>query len=68
MIDITLNGEPYKIETKLNIIDLLDSLSIDSRSVAIELNLEILPKSFWHNTLIKSGDKIELVQFVGGGV
>ena len=67
MINITLNGELFVLGQETNIIQLLEKLGVDRRSVAIELNLEILPKSRWEKTIIAKGDKIELVQFVGGG-
>ncbi len=43
------------------------SAGIDPRRVAIELNLEILPKTDYGTTSLRDGDKIEIVQFVGGG-
>ncbi len=68
MIIIKLNGEDFECDTPIDIYGLLEVLEIDNRSVAIELNLEIVPKSLWEQTILKSGDRIELVQFVGGGI
>lgn len=67
MIVVKLNGEDFTCDEHLNFFELLELIGIDSRSVAIELNLEILPKSMWETTKICQNDKIELVQFVGGG-
>lgn len=65
-MEIVLNGEPMSIES-LTLLGLLDRLKIDPRRVAIELNLDILPKSDYEKTILKDGDKLEIVHFVGGG-
>ena len=64
---ITLNGEPFEIDEPLSIADLLTRLAIDPRRVAIEHNLEILRRNAFADTLIHEGDRIEIVNFVGGG-
>jgi thiamine biosynthesis protein ThiS len=45
----------------------LDQLGLNPGRVAIEYNLEILPKTKWEATQIAMGDRLEIVQFVGGG-
>ena len=47
--------------------DLLASLGIDGRRVAVERNREIAPKSLWSQIVLAEGDQLEIVQFVGGG-
>ena len=64
---ITLNGEPYEIEQPLTVSDLLARLSIDPRRVAVEHNLEILRRHAFADTFVHEGDRIEIVNFVGGG-
>jgi thiamine biosynthesis protein ThiS len=64
---ITVNGEEIEISTPLSIAGLTEKLEIDRRKVAIERNLEIVPKSLFDDTPIMDGDRIEIVQFVGGG-
>ncbi|SNB48072.1 sulfur carrier protein ThiS [Geobacter sp. DSM 9736] len=65
-MQITVNGELQ--ETKgATVLELLQELDIDPRRIAIELNLEILPKMEYEKTRLKSGDRIEIVHFVGGG-
>jgi thiamine biosynthesis protein ThiS len=46
---------------------LLRELGLDGGRVAIERNLEILPRSVWSETRVQAGDRYEIVQFVGGG-
>ncbi|MAU66916.1 sulfur carrier protein ThiS [Hyphomonas sp.] len=68
---ITLNGETREIEPGTTVAMLVALISgaegRDSRGVAIERNLEIVPKSEHASTVLEDGDRIEVVQFVGGG-
>jgi sulfur carrier protein len=68
---ITLNGEAREIEPGTTVAMLVVMLSGDEgrdpRGIAIERNLEIIPKSEHASTMIEDGDRIEVVQFVGGG-
>ena len=64
---ITLNGEPYELDEPLSVADLLMKLSIDPRRVAVEHNLTILKRALFDDTLVHEGDRIEIVNFVGGG-
>ncbi len=64
---ITLNGEPFDLEQPLTIADLLARLAIDSRRVAIEHNLTILRRPAYPDVRVEDGDRVEIVNFVGGG-
>lgn len=64
---ITLNGEPYALERPMSIAELLMKLSIDPRRVAVEHNLTILKRHLFTDTVVHEGDRIEIVNFVGGG-
>ena len=64
---ITLNGEPYELEEPLSVADLLMKLAIDPRRVAIEHNLTILKRHLFAETVVREGDRVEIVNFVGGG-
>jgi len=64
---ITLNGEPYDLDSPLSVADLLARLSIDPRRVAVEHNFTILKRQLFADTLVNEGDRIEIVNFVGGG-
>lgn len=46
---------------------LIEELNLEASRIAVELNLEILPKSLWATTLLADGDRVEIVHFVGGG-
>ena len=64
---ITLNGEPYDLDEPLSVADLLVRLAIDPRRVAVEHNLTILRRPLFTETLVHEGDRVEIVNFVGGG-
>jgi sulfur carrier protein len=65
-VNICLNGESSSVSAS-NIKELLESLEIDAKRVAVEVNMEILPKADYVTRPIADGDKIEIVHFVGGG-
>jgi sulfur carrier protein len=64
---ITVNGENRTAAPGATVVDLLRELGLDSGRVAIERNLEILPRPKWAETIVEAGDRYEVVQFVGGG-
>jgi len=66
-ISIVVNGENRAAKPGTAVIDLLRELGLDSGRVAIERNLEILPRPQWTETQVAPGDRYEIVQFVGGG-
>ena len=66
-LEITVNGETRAAKPGATVIDLLRELGLDSGRVAIERNLEILPRPQWPETQVQPGDRYEIVQFVGGG-
>jgi thiazole synthase len=64
---IIVNGETRNVTGGESVAGLLALLGIDARKVAIELNLEILPRAAYQNTKLSDGDKLEIVHFIGGG-
>jgi sulfur carrier protein len=66
-IAISVNGENRSARPGATVSDLLRELGLDSGRVAIERNLEILPRPQWSETRVEPGDRYEIVQFVGGG-
>jgi sulfur carrier protein len=65
-VQITVNGETVTI-TAMSVLHYLESLSIDPQRVAVEMNLDILPKMEYGTTFLNDGDRLEIVHFVGGG-
>jgi sulfur carrier protein len=65
-VRIIVNGDEKTIASR-TVLDYLKEIEIDPRRVAVELNLDILPKGDYDTTQLKDGDRIEIVHFVGGG-
>ncbi|MCH8323148.1 MAG: sulfur carrier protein ThiS [Proteobacteria bacterium] len=67
MIEITINGEKKNTGEGLSVRQFLASLGLDDKKVALERNREIVPKSAFDKVVIKPGDELEIVHFIGGG-
>lgn len=65
-MEITVNGEKAVIEPML-LLAYLEQIKIDPKRIAVELNLDILPKAAYGTTMLSDGDQLEIVHFVGGG-
>jgi thiamine biosynthesis protein ThiS len=62
-----INGEARTVDRVSDVAGLVAALGLDSRKVAVERNLEIVPRSTYEATAIMDGDRIEIVHFIGGG-
>jgi thiamine biosynthesis protein ThiS len=63
---LTINGDSREIAAA-TVARLVSELGLDPRKVAVERNLEIVPKSQFEATALSEGDRIEIVHFIGGG-
>jgi thiamine biosynthesis protein ThiS len=66
-VRITLNGDPYELPRPMSVTELLDVLALDPRRVAVEHNLSIVKRQRFADAIINDGDRVEVVNFVGGG-
>jgi thiamine biosynthesis protein ThiS len=66
-MNLTVNGEPRAFAALASLLDLVAELGLDARKVAVERNLEIVPRSAYGRTALADGDRIEIVHFIGGG-
>jgi thiamine biosynthesis protein ThiS len=66
-MQLTVNGETKRFEGVADVAGLVVSLGLDPRKVAVERNLEIVPRSAYGRTPLAEGDRIEIVHFIGGG-
>jgi thiamine biosynthesis protein ThiS len=66
-VTITLNGEPFELSGPLTVTELLSRLEIDARRVAVEHNVTVLKRTAFDETVVREGDEVEIVNFVGGG-
>ncbi|MGB8412362.1 MAG: sulfur carrier protein ThiS [Candidatus Binatus sp.] len=64
---ITLNGDPYPLDADIPLTTLLERLNMRRSRVAVELNREIVPRASYDETIVRAGDRVEIINFVGGG-
>ena len=64
---LTINGEARSFAGLADVSGLVAALGLDARKVAVERNLEIVPRSAYGKTPLADGDRIEIVHFIGGG-
>jgi len=66
-LTVTINGEPRQVPGPATLLELLDHLDLDPRTVVVERNREIVRRARLGEVQVEAGDTIELVHFVGGG-
>jgi thiamine biosynthesis protein ThiS len=66
-MDIFLNGKIQPVEENCTIAALIKKLNLENKRLAIEVNLEIVPRSQFEQQVLAAGDKVEIVQAIGGG-
>lgn len=64
---IQVNGQPREIADSLDLSQLIASLNLRPEQIAIELNQTVIRRVQWQSTILREGDKVEIVHFVGGG-
>lgn len=67
LMRIQVNGQDHELSDPMTLARLVERLGLDARKIAIERNLEIVPRSTYEQTALQDGDKLEIVNFVGGG-
>ncbi|WP_331774547.1 sulfur carrier protein ThiS [Sulfurospirillum sp. 1612] len=65
-MELTLNNHTIQTE-HTNVNDLIASLNLENPNVVVELNLKILKRVNWEQTLLHPGDRVEIITFMGGG-
>lgn len=66
-MEIFVNGEARQVAESLNISELIEMLDLTQRRIAVEVNLEIVPRSSYTTHSLQAGDKVEIVHAIGGG-
>jgi len=66
-MQLSINGQLREVDDGLSIAELIEKLQLKSERVAVELNHEIVRRADWAGTILKAGDSLEIVHFVGGG-
>jgi thiazole synthase len=66
-VTLTINGETRQFDDSVSVAALLTGMGLDPKKIAVERNREIVPRSQYDGTVVADGDKLEIVQFIGGG-
>jgi thiamine biosynthesis protein ThiS len=66
-MQVYINGEAQIVSGISTVADLVEKFALNIRKVAVEINLAIVPRSLYGQTALSEGDRIEIVQFIGGG-
>jgi sulfur carrier protein len=66
-MQIIVNGEPREVDDSFSAAQLLDALGLTGHRVAVEVNLEIVPRSEFEHHRLSPGDRVEVVRAIGGG-
>ena len=66
-LSITVNGEARTLSGSMSVRAMLAALGLDAKKIAVERNLEIVPRSTYDDVQVADGDKYEIVHFIGGG-
>ena len=64
---ITVNGKQIQLTSEMSVADYLEENNYQINRIAVEMNEEVLPKYSYSETMLKDGDRLEVVTFVGGG-
>ncbi len=64
---IKLNGDRHEVETGSTLATLIDSLDLSGKRIAVEINEELVPRSEHDTHVLAEGDRVEIVQAIGGG-
>jgi sulfur carrier protein len=66
-LNIVVNGQPREVDRPITLADLLEQLAMPQRGVAVEVNLQIVPRARHAKVVLADGDRLEIVSLVGGG-
>ncbi len=66
-IEIKLNGEPHQVEDGCTLQDLISSLQLPNRALAVAVNRKVITRQKWADCVLQSSDQVELVRAIGGG-
>jgi sulfur carrier protein len=66
-VEITLNGEPRQFPEGVSLAEIVEQLDLANQRIAIEINEDLAPRSSYASRYLHSGDRVEIIQAVGGG-
>jgi thiamine biosynthesis protein ThiS len=66
-VQVTVNDEPHTLDAGASVADLVQTLGLGPRRIAVEVNRTLVPRATYAGTPLRDGDQVEIVHFVGGG-
>ena len=66
-MEIELNGAPHPIADNVNLQDLIASLDLVNKSLAVAINREVVPRQQWPQRVLQPSDRVDIVRAIGGG-
>ncbi|WP_026075567.1 sulfur carrier protein ThiS [Noviherbaspirillum massiliense] len=66
-MEIELNGVPHPIAANQNVQDLIASLDLAGKSLAVAVNREVVPRQLWSQRVLQPSDRVDIVRAIGGG-
>jgi thiazole synthase len=66
-LTVTINGQSRQLNGSVNLAELVVQMGLDPAKIAVERNLEVVPRSLYQQTAVADGDRLEIVHFIGGG-
>lgn len=66
-MEIKINGQLQQVQDNFTIVQLLETLNLTNKRLAVEVNLAIVPRSKFETYILTQGDQVEIVQAIGGG-
>ena len=66
-LKINLNKKEKRLPENLSLNDLISLLKLNSKGIVLEVNLDIINQENWKNFILKDGDSVEIITFMGGG-
>ncbi len=66
-MEVQLNGQPHQLDSERTLGELIDALRLQRDGIAVAINGDVVPRSSHDQTSLQEGDRIEIIQAVGGG-
>jgi sulfur carrier protein len=66
-MDIELNGAPHVVADDHNVFDLIASLELANKALAVAVNREVVPRDLWQQRVLQAHDRVDIVRAIGGG-
>lgn len=67
MMEIELNGAPHAVAENQNVQELVASLALANKSLAVAINREVVPRHMWQQRVLQPADRVDIVKAIGGG-